>query len=161
MTSCCGTLSSSAGNGPSSLRQPWAGGEDEGIGGKSLVADVDVGTVDPCEADADEAALLDEGARGGIDAPSRQQNAALRLEQPPGQAACRQLRPAFGHRVGRQSLDRDGMTLERLGRSSLEPVVTPREPEDAGPHEQARIELQPLLEGSALPRRVMVVDPVG
>ena len=48
-----------------------------------------------------------------------------------------------------------------LGRSSLEPVVTPRQPEDAGPDEQARIELQPLLERSALPCRVVLVGRRG
>ena len=146
MISCCGTLSSSAGSGPSSLGSHGPAAKTNGVGRETLVADVDVDTVEARQADADQAALLDEGARSGVDATSRQQDPALGLEQSPGKARGCQLRPAFGHRVGRQSLGRDGMALERLGRSSLEPVVISRQPEDPRPDEQARIELQPLLE---------------
>ena len=79
----------------------------------------------------------------------------------PGDVVRPDLGVAFAERIGLEADGRDPEPLEDREGFALEAIVAVREPEHAGAHEERDIERQPLLQGAALPRRVVRVRAVG
>jgi hypothetical protein len=116
------------------------------------------------QTDAELAALADEGPCRGGHRAARQQRAALRLVERPRHVRSLHLRHPRRQVGGGPALDRDAEPFEGRERVRLEPVVAMREPDDAGPHEEALakgiLERAPLLQGVALPARIELVRSV-
>ena len=67
---------------------------------------------------------------------------------------------ALAERIGLEADGRDAEPLQDREGFGLEAVVAVREPQDAGAHEERDVEREPLLEGAALPGRVVRVRAV-